>query len=179
MVVTKRSTDWFFSNEGIKAFESTSENLAERSAFIYSYLITVIDEKDKDNSFVFKLAFLIADAIYGSDLAYSKYPAIIDPKQNPFVAYIKNLKVIPSQEIIFLSVISVLHGWADALDANEWIYDEKKQTRDCFKEKFENLNIDLISPIMANPYVFDIEPEKETLQLKIIWAFYNDIAKGD
>lgn len=101
MVNINHNAQWFQSAAGVAEFEKIT-TLEERTIFIQAFLEKTTDEL-KENKLLeyeredakknnFRFALFLADAIYGSILPYSKYPALIDVNQNPFMKKWKDNK---------------------------------------------------------------------------------------
>lgn len=142
MELLKNNPEWFFSSEGEKSF-SQLNTLEDRAVFIYSYLKTVASRKLDENSFLFKVAFLFADAIYSSDVAYAKYPDIIDAQKNPFVKFLKTADYTLNDFVAYCILLAILHEKVDPYNDSEWIYDSNmlKQSRFvCFSQEYQDIS---------------------------------------
>ena len=174
MELLKKETQWFFSEEGIRSYQAL-QSLEDRSVFVYSYLKTVANEQLEKDNLIFRTAFFIADALFGSSVAYANYPGVIDKTKNPFVAYLTNLKEPCPLEVVYCTFIAILQGLVDAFDPSEWIYSKKYQSKDEMMEKLGEMDRRLIpdGPAIVDPSVYRIDAALEPIQLKIIWMFYN------
>lgn len=174
MELLNKETQWFFSEEGIRSFQAL-RSLEDRSVFLYSYLKTVANERLEKDNLIFKTAFFIADALYGSSVAYAEYPDVIDKTKNPFVAYLANLKEPCPLEVVYCAFIAILHGLVDAFNPSEWIYDRKYSKKDNMLEKLGETDHAFLpdGPAIVNPSIYEIDAGLEPIQLKIVWMFYN------
>jgi len=160
------------SESGGKAFSSL-QTLEDRSIFLYSYLKNVSSKDFEKNQLLFKIAFFLADAILGSSLPYASYPDLLDPKKNPFVAYLTTAKLCPDTQTLYCIYLSVLHNIADPMNGNEWIYDEQIYEQGGMEAKLEELGRNFCegAVTMPNPDVFEIDASLQLIQLKLIWLF--------
>lgn len=175
MELLKNDTGWFLSQAGTAAYER-QRTLEEKTIFIYAYLSKALDKSFDKDSTCFKFALFLADAIDTAGLPYSRYPALIDPTQNPYLAYLVNLGEQPGGRIIYYGFMSILHEIADPMMQNNWIYDMELMGSDSLEEKLVSLEHDFYEEIpnsLPNPLVFDIAEELEPVQLKIMWFFGN------
>ncbi len=175
MDLIKEDKSWFSSARGVMSFKALS-SLKQRSIFIYSYLKTVADNSfEKDNT-LFKIAFLLADAIHNSNLEYSNYENLIDEVKNPILVYLKNCGKYLGTKSVFISLLAIICGKVDPKDKSAWIYD-----KDFFKA--ENLGELLLekdcgfipssSIYCVNPTFFDVDEASQMIVLEIRWLFYN------
>jgi len=183
MKIISKNQEWFSGNEGQQHFEKCKD-LAERSMFIYSYLKAICDEnKTKyDHTPLFKIAFLLADAVFTSELSYAKLPDFLDVQKNPFLAYVKNTPAIIDEEIVYASLLSILHSIANPFSKKEWIFGEEITGKEDLILRQSKLKFKLIelehqfeySPLtLVNPEDYKIESDKEFIQLEIIWLMGN------
>ena len=172
MKLIKNDVSWFLSKPGCDAFASLN-TLEHRAVFLYSYLKQIAKNAFDEDQVLFRTAFLLADAIKGSSLPYSTYPAIIDPQKNPFVAYLKNAEKFPGKHVVYYVFLSILHGIAAPQNADAWIYDEELEDQDYLAEKLEELGKSFYSGSvsMADADDFTVEESLQTVQLKLIWLF--------
>ena len=164
---------WFLSEQGQKSFENC-KNLAERSVFIYSYFKSFAAESLEKDSFLFKMAFLMADSIYSSSAPYAKLPEFLDSAKNPFVAYVKNAKKVFGSQENYCILLSILHKTANPFKTNDWIYNHSlidgkeyiaklKETEKCFIEESEASLID--------GDAYNIDESLRGIQIEIAWLF--------
>ena len=78
MEVINQTSEWFKTDEAISMYNSL-ESLADKTVFLYSYLSKIADKSFRENKTLFKMAFLLADAISKSNLPYNEYEVLIDP----------------------------------------------------------------------------------------------------
>ncbi len=173
MDLIKKDSQWFFSPEGVESYQKLT-TLEERSIFIYSYLRTIAVEALEKDNLLFKIAFLLADGVHASDLPYAKYPDLIDPKKNPYVAYLKNAKRPHSNEKTFCILMSILHEIANPMNTTEWIYDIKLFTENAYLNKLDELKHQFIEhdeSYVVDPEVFSIDPSLSFIQKELVWLF--------
>lgn len=72
MEVINQPLGWFSTDEAAQKFNSL-ESLADKTVFIFSYLSKIADASFEENNTLFKMSFLLADAINKSNLPYSEY----------------------------------------------------------------------------------------------------------
>lgn len=168
-----QNSTWYTGAQGIKAYEKL-QKLEEKTVFVYAYLQKLVHNSFSKDNTCFQLALFLTDAVATANLPYSAYPALVDPKQNPFLAYVVNLKKNPGNKVLYYGFMSILHGIADPMALNSWIYDLELMTSDELQNHLieqEHNFYDEEGPHMPNPLAFDIEEELETLQLKLMWFF--------
>lgn len=170
MELVKYNAQWFLSKAGCNAY-SGLKTLEERSVFLYSYLKQIAKADFEEDQLLFRIAFFLADAIMGSALPYSTYPALIDPEKNPFVSYIKNADQCPGGMAVYHIFLSILHGIAMPVKQNEWIYDQQISEPEYMQEKLTDLGKCFCASAvgMADADAFAIEESLQPVQLKLIW----------
>ena len=164
---------WYTSPQGINAYEKL-RTLDEKTIFVYAYLQKLVHSSFSKDNTCFRLALFLADAVAEANLPYSTYPALVDPKQNPFLAYVVNLNKHPGNKVLYYGLMAILHKIADPAELNSWIYDLKLMDSDDLQDRLIQLEhnfYDEEGPHMPNPLAFEIEEELETLQLKLMWFF--------
>lgn len=168
MNLIRKEKDWFLSEDGQKAFEGIT-SLEDRSIFIYSYLKTFADESFEQNKTLFKLAFLMADFVYGSNTAYSKYPEILKKENNPFIAYLTNAEEFYGDETTYTILTSILYNKANAFNKNEWIYNPKEMETEKLKER----GIEFIptSSDMLDIDIYASDSDIPEMQIALVWIF--------
>ncbi len=194
MSLYNNEKEWFFSKEGCEEFAKL-KTLAERIAFIYSYLksntnnifrsrsvrlhesvLEVVNAnwpKVEEDNLLLKTALLLADEVYASSMPYAKYPDIIDKKKNPIVAYLENVTAIYEKEAYYLVLLSIIHGYADPFDSNAWIYKDEifsSNSRPYIK-LLQDSGVEFKGILMDNPAAYEIEDAKKKIQMEIIWLF--------
>lgn len=177
MQLINKESSWFLSPEGENEF-SQLNTLEERTVFIFSYLKTTVSSKIDDNC-IFKLAFLFADAIYSSEVAYAKYPDMIDVAKNPFLEYFCSVDYTCDEFGIYCVLLAILHGKANPYDKSDWIYNSG-----LFVQKYD-AHIDLSYELetndmlyaddstcgLGNPKAYEIEDKYKYIQAEIVWLF--------
>lgn len=169
MELLKKEKAWFLSDEGGKKFAAL-DSLEERTIFIYSYLKTIAHESFEENKTLFKLAFFIADAVYESDITYSKYPEILKAESNPFVAFLANAQKFSGNEKTYIILTSILHNKANAFNKSEWIYDEKEFDSNDLSERGIQF-LPSSSSSMIDLEIYNIDSDLKLLQLELVWIF--------
>ena len=162
-------SQWFFSDAGKTQF-SGLQTLEDRCAFIYSYLRTVASPELDKARLLIRVAFFLADGVWGSSLPYAAYPDVIDPGKNPFVAYLTKATVCPDLQGLYCVFLAILHETADPKKKDEWIYSAKVPEElvraYCGSET-----------ALADPGVFEIEEALQLVQLKLIWLLGSEEAR--
>jgi len=180
MATAKHSTEWewFFSSEGIAQF-SAYKNLEDRVLFILKYLSKKIDYSQKYsneelvriNAITFHFAVFLADAIYGSDLPYATFPALIDPDKNPFMrSWISNNYGQRAHQFSLYAAFTKI------------IEKENKQRKGDAKtfrqELIDEIGVanaqkysDQIFSFLPDTAIYDIVPSLQLIQLKNKWFF--------
>lgn len=82
----QQTAQWFMSGEGRAAY-TAANTLLKKTEYFFDYLQTVAKSKE-NRSFLYKLAFVMADAMDKSSLEFAGYPNILDASKNPLVAYV-------------------------------------------------------------------------------------------
>lgn len=173
MELLKKDTAWFLSEEGSKRFAAL-DSLGERTIFIYSYLKTIANESFEKDKMLFKMAVFIADAVYASDVPYSKYPEILRADRNPFVAFLQNSKTFSGKEKTYIILTAVLNNKANAFDKSEWIYDREILDSNDLESDLEERKIEFLpgyTTMMIDPEVYNIDSKLKLLQLELVWIF--------
>ena len=179
----KHDVAWFFDEQGIAEF-GTLESLEDRTFFLYSCLIKQVpwepdNMKVKRSEYLpvkeqvlFRVAFFLADAVLWSGLPYGSYPAVLNPAKNPFVAYLTNTKRCLAPYKIYYTYMSIIHGVADPMKKDEWIYDN----RDNWLSHLAEINHDIRKDDekMIDPELFKVAENLQVLQLKLLWHFAGD-----
>lgn len=170
MELLKRDAAWFLSPMGCKDF-SALKSLDERSIFLYSYLKTIAKPEFDQDRVLFKIAFFLADGIMGSSLPYQAYPDVIDPRKNPFVAYLSRTDRYREQRILYYIFLGILHGIADPMHSDNWVYDTALDDTEYLRKMLEVSGKDLYPnpSLMADPDAYAIDSSLQTVQLKLIW----------
>ena len=173
MELIKSDTKWFLSSEGKATFEDC-KNLEERSVFIYSYLKTIAVESLEKDSFLFRIAFLLADSVHSSSTSYAAFPALLDASKNPFVAYVQNAKKVYSKEANYCILLSILHEIADPFNPNDWIYDQSLFANDGYIKKLKSIEkcfIEDSESLLVNEDVYEIDNALRDIQIETAWLF--------
>ena len=177
MELLKKDTAWFLTDEGGKQFAAL-DSLEERAIFIYSYLKTIAHESFEKDKTLFKMAFFIADAVYSSDVTYSKYPEILKADSNPFVAFLKNAEIFSGNEKTYVILTAVLNNKANAFDKSDWIYDEEildcELEADEFESELAERGIEFLpgsGTTMPDPELYNIDSKLRLMQLQLVWIF--------
>ena len=173
MDLIKRETSWFLSDEGKTAFEKC-KNLEDRSIFIYSYLSSFASKALNKNSLLFRIAFLLADEIYTSNLPYASYPALLSPTENPYVAYAKNAKKVYGGIKDYCIFLSILHNICDPFNTNDWIYDQKLFEKNGYYDQLEELDSQFFEngDNVISGEAYNLESALRPVQVEIAWLFY-------
>ncbi len=169
MDVIHQPTEWFTSQEGVRAFASLTAK-EDKTIFIFSYLRQVVNQTFPSERLVFQTAFLLADEVLGSNLPYAAYPDIILPKSNPFVAYLANGRYV-SDRVTLVVFLGILHGKIDPTDKSCWIYDKECQDESSFAQRSENEDCYLYSHdcFVPDREKYAIDESLQKMQLKLIW----------
>lgn len=173
MELLKKDKKWFQSEEGRECFAALN-SVGDRAVFIYSYLKTFANDSFEKGSILFKTSFLLADAIFNSDVPYGTYPGILDEKVNPFVAFIANAKKGYTVEQIYCIYLSFVHNIADAFKKSEWIYNESLFKDDGYIHKIHELGHMFVIPnkdMFVEAEAYKCDESYDMIQLEIIWLF--------
>lgn len=173
MELLKNDKQWFLSDEGSKKFVALS-SVGERAIFIYSYLKTFVSETLEKDNFLFKTAFLLADAVVNSEVEYCTYPNLLDEKVNPFVAFLSNAKREYSEEQIYCIYLSLIHNIADPFKKSEWIYNDLVLKGDGYIDKIYEMGRMFVVPnpdFLVDIAAYECDEEYNMIQLEIIWLF--------
>lgn len=174
MEVINQPSEWFLKDSSAEKFNSY-ESLAEKTVFMYSYLKTVSNDSFEKSNTLFKMAFLISDAIRISNAAFKDFKNLADPEQNPFIMYLKNSKKCFGEQEIFLSLMAILQNKVDVNDKSAWIYDEDF-FEDYYSDKLDEMGCWCRPDIMCvidktDPAKFDVEESLQMAALEIYWLF--------
>lgn len=173
MELLKKDTAWFISDEGGKQFASLG-SLEERITFVYSYLKTIAKECFEEDKILLKMALYIADAVYNSDLSYSKYPEILKADSNPFVAFLQNSITFSGKEKTYIILTAVLNNKVNAFDKSAWIYDREVLGSHDLEAELETRGIEFLpgyTTMMIDPEIYNIDSNLKLLQLELVWIF--------
>lgn len=173
MELINNNSQWFLSTQGQTVFENC-KNIEDRSVFVYSYLKTISAESLEKDSFLFRIAFLISDAIYNSNTQYSSFPEILNSDKNPFVAYVKNAKKVYSIEANYCILLSILHGIADPFNASDWIYDQSLFEKEGYVEKIKEFGkcfIENKNTVIVDVDDYAIDESLRFIQIELAWLF--------
>ena len=176
MELLKKDKNWFLSEEGGKQFAALN-SVGDRAVYIYSYLKSFANEDMDKNNQLFKTAFLLADAVSGSKLAYSKFPALLDETANPFIAFLSNTKIKYTDEQLYCVYLSIVHNIADAFNKVEWIYKAEMFKDNKFMEKLDELGHRFVFPnklLFVDAEAYKCDEEYNEVQLEIIWLFQGE-----
>ena len=173
MELLNNDKKWFLSDEGSKLF-ATLDNVNDRAVFIYSYLKSFSNEVFEKENILFKTAFLLADAVFNSQVAYSSFPKILDEKVNPFVAFFANAKREYTQEQIYCIFLSFIHNVADPFKKTDWIYNDSSFKDNEYLNKLNDEGRLFFVPnetLLPEKDAFKCEEVYNMIQLEIIWLF--------
>ena len=173
MELLKKDKQWFLSDEGSKRFAALS-SVGDRAVFIYSYLKTFANDFFEKENILFKTSFLLADAIFGSDVPYSSYPSLLDEKVNPFVAFVANAKREYTVEQIYCIYLSFVHNIADAFKKTEWIYKDSLFKDDEYIHKLDEMGHMFVIPnknMLVDAKAYECDEKYNIIQLEILWLF--------
>lgn len=173
MELLKKDKQWFLSEEGGKAFAALT-SIGDRAVFLYSYLVNIASDSLEKQNATFKTAFLLADAVYGSDVEYSSYENLLNEKTNPFVAFLANAKRKYTDEQLYCIYLSFIHGVADPFKKDEWIYNDEYFKGDAYIRKLEEGGYMFVVPndnFLPDPSAYECDEKYNMIQLEIVWLF--------
>lgn len=173
MELLKKSKEWFLSEEGGKVFAALS-SVSDRAFFIYAYLKTISNEIYEKNNVLFKTSFLLADAIFNSEVEYSKFPQLLDEKKNPFIAFFVNAEKDYTEKQLYCIFLSFIHNIANPLNKNEWIYNKSLFEDYGYARKLNELGHMFVIPnrtMMIDAKAYNCDEKFNMIQLEIIWIF--------
>ena len=115
------------SDQGRKAL-SGIDTTVELTDFTYHYLKSMIGQKQlfKDD-ILYRVAFVLADAVAGSNRPYAGKEALLNAASHPFIAYFERLSRPLSPKSLCFELLLILFGAVDPFSAAEWIYDTSRQ----------------------------------------------------
>lgn len=117
----ENGADWFFSPEGEKAYQD-ARTPAQKTMYFFQYLLTVCKQDNRD--VLYKIAYIMANSMDQSSLAFAGYPDILNANKNPLVWYVKtndlDLNELPSYGVMLLAA---LH---DEEDARKFLVEKQK-----------------------------------------------------
>lgn len=175
MKLVFQNENWFTTEEATKTFEECT-NLEDRSSFLFCYLRAICKSQNKqfEEKFLYKFAFMLADGVWESGLPYCNAEDFLSLSKNPFVAFLINAKSFMPKDNIYIPLLSILHNIADPFTKNDWIYTIDFKNKDTVVEKLKTLDhlfIDGTDLTVADPKVYQVEKNLEFLQLQIISLF--------
>lgn len=91
-IKSEHDIEWYFSDEGVKAYADLSSNL-ETVKFFLEYLL-LIAKKPQNFTMLYRLAYVMASSMVGSSLEFGGYPNVLDESKNPLIKFIKKNKLI-------------------------------------------------------------------------------------
>lgn len=175
MKLILQNEGWFSTNDAAAAFEGC-EGLEDRSGFLYSYLKAICKEQNKEyeDSILFRIAFLLADGVWEAKLPYCTIPDFLSPKENPFLAYVRNVASLTTSDNFFIPLLSVLHQIADPFSKQDWIFTIDFKDADAVGKKLTELGHLFIiygESLAQDAEAFRIDSKLDFVQLQIIALF--------
>ena len=173
MEFLKYDSAWYATPEGVKTY-GAMEKLEDKTIFLYAYLQKKLHKSFEGDRTAFKFALFLADAVAGAGLPYSGYPQLIDPQSNPYLAYLTNWDKYPGKRVIYYGFMSILHGLADPMLRNSWIYDKELMGAEALQSKLVELECNFYdedATCLPNPLSYDVGDDLSDLQLKLRWCF--------
>ncbi len=157
--------------------------LEERTTRYYYKLKEILHHEISGNDEkTTRFALFLADAIYGSGLPFAEEPAILDPRQNPYLAFFTNAEgVYLSNDTFCCNVFTtVTIGLSNPTDPNDWVYSTDPEH---FMETLEehspdysaNINEhlirkDLFLPVLSQKWL-SLDQNKVELFYQVMWLF--------
>lgn len=181
MELIAKPKSWFFSNEGQAKFSSLT-SIAERAIFIFSYLRRFTINKMEVNNILFETSFLLANSVFNSQLPYHTYPALLDEKKNPFIAFLTKAKLSYSPKQLYCIYLSIIYDIANPFDENEWIYDAALFTDTSYMDKLCELGHPFLIPnelYLPNIKAYECDEMLKEIQLEIIWIFIKHLEENN
>lgn len=179
MININHKAEWFQSADAVAEFGKLTL-LEERVIFIQAFLERTTDEltenklleyeREQARKNNFRLALFLADAIYGSDLPYAQYPALIDVKQNPFMKDWKDNKYGLRLMHHVLDYI-LCEKESKKLRGNQAGTSFKKSLMSEYAELGSEEFGDDAFDQLPDTAIFDMEPAVRSMKLKLMCLF--------
>ncbi len=164
---------WYTTDAGVKAYQALRTQ-EDKTLFFYAFLQKKLHKSFENDNICFKFALFLADAVANSSLPYSTYPEIIDPQKNPYLAYLVCWEKYPGKRVLYYGFMSILHGLADPMLRNSWIYDKDLMGSEALQHKLVELERNFYNEdaaLIPSPLAYEIEDNLSDLQLKLRWFF--------
>ena len=118
--------EWFLSESGRTALNETNSTV-ELTDYIFHYLKSILKNKEllKDDD-LYRVAFVLADSVYGSNQAYAGKDALLNENVHPFIAYFQKLPRFLSTKSLCYEMLLILFDVVNPFDPSEWIYDTSR-----------------------------------------------------
>ena len=172
MNIISQHENWFSSAEGQQYFAKIQRR-DDQIGFMYSYLLAICKNNSikYEKQILFNYAFFLSDAVLTSGLSYSKLPDYLDCEKNPYLAFIKNSSEFDDEKKIYTYLLLINHNVVNPFEKGEWIYN-KLSIIEC-ADKVIELKHNVLPTQLPDVKVelFEVEKEKEFIQLEIIWLF--------
>lgn len=162
----ERDKDWYFSQEGIDAYNALS-TLGQKITFFCEYLRLIAKKPDYDrydhDRHLHYIAFVMANSMVDSKLEFGGYPNVIDTSKNPIVLFIKYYDIITDSKFepnYCGTYLCLLHNGAPK-DESKYTYEDRPFERLTYCEPGEELSDmykierDIISLFGFSPYEND------------------------
>ena len=159
----KVTVEWFFSEDGEKAYNEAS--VSKKTRMFYEYL-SLADAKEnaKIKKARLKTAYLLASAVSGSELEYGSYPDIFSPEKNPFIRHYITERTFKTTELLSILRDMPPEAFTDGRPYFNMTYQKKSgYRRDIYKieRTIMALGKDKKSGILNPPFAYSYELFKE------------------
>lgn len=120
----RHDISWFMSGKGRVAYNNAN-TLLKKTEYFFDYLQTVA--KSKENlSFLYKLAFVMADTMDKSLLEFAGYPNILDASKNPLVAFVAAEPIPGDDKYRNIYIARLLCALHKEKHPNDYYYSSRK-----------------------------------------------------
>lgn len=120
----QQTAQWFMSGEGRAAY-TAANTLLKKTEYFFDYLQTVAKSKG-NRSFLYKLAFVMADAMDKSSLEFAGYPNILDASKNPLVAYVASEIITDESEYRNIYIARLLCALHKEKHPKDYLFPDRK-----------------------------------------------------
>lgn len=120
----KQDPSWYLGPDGKKAYEE-ADTLKKKVLYFYDYLLSVAKSKE-NNEALYKIAFVMADAMDRSALEFAGYPNILHADKNPLVAYVKNNAILIGEKYGIIYAGRLLCALHHGEDADDYCYPSRR-----------------------------------------------------
>lgn len=160
--------DWFLSDAG-RGLLNQTQTTVELTDYTYHYLKSIMCNKQMlSEEDLYRVAFVLADSVAHSHLAYGCKENLLNASVHPFVAYFQNVKRSLSTKSLCYEMLLILFGAVDPFNSSEWIYDSGRQgySEEEYKEIAGSHDLDFKQFLKTE---CDLQEDLRLIACEIIW----------